>query len=142
MTPEPRTPLPPMAGPKYQPQVDDVITVEIPDERTRAVIRQVVSPTTCLAEITQYTTSRSHNFKKGEIVPCRFEPLGFGVPGWRAVSQRELDAATVAVEKKPEPVAEAPKPRPKRSAPKKTVAKARAKVPVKTKGKSRAAGKR
>lgn len=91
--------LPRMSTPHYQPKVGDEITVEVPDERTRAVIESLVSDTHCIARLLRYPVSKSHNYKKGDLVPCKHETLGMGVAGWRVISQRELDEAVAAHKK-------------------------------------------
>lgn len=86
-------PLPRMSTPHYEPKVGETITVELPDERTRAIIERVVSDTAVLARLLTFTTSKSHSYRKDELVACRFEMLNMTVPGWRVMSQRELDDA-------------------------------------------------
>jgi len=88
--------LPKMSSPHYEPKVGETITLELPDERTRATIEKVISDEAAIARLLTYTTSKSHSYKKGDLVACRFERLGMGVPGWRAMSQRELDEADSA----------------------------------------------
>ena len=85
--------LPKMSSPHYEPKVGDTITVEIPDERTRAVIERLISDEAAIAKLLSYTTSKSHTYKKGDLVACRFERLGMGISGWRVMSQREMDDA-------------------------------------------------
>lgn len=93
-------PLPRMSGAHYQPKEGDTITIELPDERTRGTIVKVVSDETVVAKLIQYLTSRG-TYRKDDLVPCRFERLGMNVPGWRAVSQRELDDADAAQNRNP-----------------------------------------
>lgn len=90
------TKLPKMSSPHYEPKVGDTITVELPDERTRAVIEKVISDEAAIARLLHYTTSKSHSYKKGDLIACRFEMLGMSIPGWRAMSERELDDAESA----------------------------------------------
>lgn len=85
--------LPAMDGTQYEPKVGDQITVELPDERTRCTIKSVISPIACVAELNHFTTSKSHNFRKGDLVPCRYEMLGMNQPGWRSLTDRELAEA-------------------------------------------------
>lgn len=89
-------PLPKMSSPHYEPKIGDTITVELPDERTRAVIEKVISDEAAIAKLLSYTTSKSHSYKKGDLVACRFENLSMGITGWRVMSQRELDDAESA----------------------------------------------
>ena len=94
----PATPLPRMSGPHYIPKVGDSITIELPDERTRGVVESVVSDTAVIAKLATFTTSKSHNYRKGDMVPCRFGMLDMTIPGWRVVSRRELDESAEAAE--------------------------------------------
>lgn len=87
-----RPKLPAMRSGAYEPKEGDIITVELPDERTRATIERVISNTACIAKIMQYTTgNKSHSYRKGDLIPCRFEILDLNQPGWRAVSERQLE---------------------------------------------------
>lgn len=83
--------LPRMSTPRYEPKVGDIITVEIPDERTRAEIMKVVSDTAVIARLMTYLVSKSHNYRKDDLVPCKFGQLDMTVPGWKAISERELE---------------------------------------------------
>jgi hypothetical protein len=85
--------LPKMSTPRYEPKIGDTITVELPDERTRAQIEKVISQDAVIARLMTFTTSKSHQYRKDDLVACRFEMLGMTIPGWRAMSQRELDEA-------------------------------------------------
>lgn len=85
--------LPRMSNPRYEPHVGEEITIELPDERTRASIESVVSPTHCLARLLRYPVSKSHQYRKGDLIACKHETLGMGISGWRVMSQRELDEA-------------------------------------------------
>lgn len=94
---QPTSTLPRMSGSRYEPKVGDTITVELPDERTRAEVIKVISDTAVLARLATFTTAKgSHNYRKDDVIPCRFQKLGMGVPGWRVVSEREMDEAQVA----------------------------------------------
>ena len=53
-----------------------------------------------IVKLDHFTTSRSHNYRKGDLVPCRFDTLGMNAKGWRAVTQRELDDAAPPKKKK------------------------------------------
>lgn len=92
--------LPRMSTPHYEPKVGDTITIELPDERTRATIEKVISDTAVIAKLLTYTSSKSHAYRKDDLVACKFEMLNMTVPGWRAMSQRELDAAAGPEKKK------------------------------------------
>lgn len=93
-------PLPRMQPGQYDPKVGETITLQLPDELTRAEIIKIVTPETCLAKLLQYTTSKTHQYRKDEVVPCRYETLTMNQRGWRAVSTRELDDAQAAHKKR------------------------------------------
>lgn len=92
--------LPAMSGPEYDPKVGDQITVQLPDERTRCTIKSVISPVACVAELNHFTTSKSHNFRKGDLIPCRYEMLEMNQLGWRSLTDRELAEAEARGKKK------------------------------------------
>ena len=71
------------------PEVGQLITVELPDERTRAEIIKVISETAVLAKISQFTTaSKSHPYKKGDVVGAQLKPGNLGQIAWIAVDER------------------------------------------------------
>lgn len=107
--------LPKVSSGRYEPKVGDMITVQLPDERTRATIEQVVSDTAAIVRLNHFTTAtKSHNYRKGDLVPVRYGTLDMGLPGWKSVSEQELAQATPEpepeVDEAPEVVAEVPAP--------------------------------
>jgi len=83
----------------YQPRIDDVITLQLPDEMTRARIERLYSKTPGLARLEHYTTnSKSHSYRKGDLVPCRYGRAKMGLNGWTAISEKELEDAAVPEE--------------------------------------------
>lgn len=91
--------LPRMMMPHFEPKVGDQITIDLPDERTRGEIVKVVSTTAVIAKLLTFlTASRSHSYRKGDIVPCLYAQVGMNQNGWRAVSEREMEAAARAQE--------------------------------------------
>lgn len=88
----------------YAPQIDDTITLELPDERTRARIVRLVSKSAAIAELLSFTTAgKSHNYKKGDMVPCCFRRTPSGLMGWVAINEKELEASKKPEEVPPEP---------------------------------------
>lgn len=107
----PSKPLPRMSTGHYEPKVGDTITVQLPDEFTRAEIERVISDEAVIAKLKTFTTARaSHQYRKDDLVPCRFERLSMGVPGWRAISEREMDEAAAEQQRR----ADAQKPKRKK----------------------------
>ena len=67
------------------------VTVELPDERTRAEILSVVSASAFIGRISQFTTaSKSHSYKKGDTIAVQQRPGAFGQTVWQAVPESEL----------------------------------------------------
>lgn len=98
----PAAAMPRMSSGRYEPKVGDAITISVPDEVTRGVIERVISPDAVIASLSTFLTGsgKSHQYRKGDLVPCRFDEIGMNQRGWKAVSQRELDEAAAANEKK------------------------------------------
>lgn len=90
--------LPRMSTPHYEPKEGDTITISLPDEITRGQIERVISDEAVIAKLLTFTMAvgKSHQYRKGDLVPCRFTRLGMGNMGWEAVSQREMDEAVAA----------------------------------------------
>lgn len=86
----------------YTPQIDDTITVNLPDEMTRARIVKLVSKTLGIAELLSFTTSKSHSYRKGSMIPVRFGRGPMGLMGWTAVNEAELEAGAKPEEVPPE----------------------------------------
>jgi hypothetical protein len=88
-------PAPQFRNTHYEPKLGDVVTVLLPDERTRATIEKLVSDTACIVRLNHFVTAtKSHNYRKGDLVPCRYGVQDMGLPGWTAVSAKELEEAT------------------------------------------------
>lgn len=92
--------LPQMSHGRYVPEVGNIITVELPGERTRATIERVISDEAVIAKLQTFTTSKEHDYRKGDLVPCRFTDVGMGATGWLAISERQLDQASAKKTKK------------------------------------------
>ena len=100
--------------PAFDPREGELITLNLPDEVTRAKIVKVVSPTKIAAEIAQYTTgNKSHSYKKGDFVAAEFKMGAMNLRGWYVIPQSAMDAVQesrfVVPEPEPEPVVEQPK---------------------------------
>lgn len=118
-TPQPAAPLPKMNEPEMGYDVGQTITVQLPNEVTRAVIEKAVSPTACLARINTFTTGHiSHNYRRGDLIPCRYDILALNQRGWRVVSEREMAEAEEAERRKAEAAVKKTKQKRKRRAPK------------------------
>ena len=98
--------------PQYDPREGDMVTLNLPDEVTRAKIVKVVSPTKIVAEIAQYTTgNKSHNYKKGDFVAAEYRMGAMNLRGWYVIPQSAMDAVQEA-RYEAQAFAEAPEPPP------------------------------
>ncbi len=79
---------------EYVPKVGDMATVTLPGEITRGVIERVVSPTKIIVRLAVFTTSKDHNYRREDHVPCRLVRNGFNQLTWEAIPERELREAT------------------------------------------------
>lgn len=71
------------------PQIGQFITVDLPDERTRAEVVKVISDTACLAKLAQFTTAaKSHPYHKGDVVAVQLRKDGMGLQAWIAIEER------------------------------------------------------
>lgn len=86
----------------YMPKIDDVITINLPDELTRGRIDRLVSKTLAIAELMNFTTGKTHGYRKGSMVPVRFARGSMGLPGWTVVSEEELQRDAKPEEVPPE----------------------------------------
>lgn len=87
---------------EYTPQIDDVVTVSLPGEVTRARIVKLVSRTAAIVQLIGFTTAtKSHDYRKDDLVPVQYGKTNMNLMGWRAVSEKELAQAA-----KPEEVEE------------------------------------
>lgn len=77
----------------YRPQVGTVTTVDLPGERTRAEIVNVVADDAIIARLQSFTVSREHRYKKGDLVPCRLVMGPMNQKIWQAVDEAELARA-------------------------------------------------
>jgi hypothetical protein len=91
----------------FTPRVNDDLTVTLPGEMMRAQVTRVIDKNTVIVQIGQPMT-RSHNFRKDDLVGCRRTPGVLG-ESWQAIEVRpappDLPAVTPASGKK----ADAPK---------------------------------
>lgn len=78
-------------GGHYEPKEGDKITILLPDERTRAVIHKMTGEGMCIAKLETFTVqNKSHNYRKGDLVPARLRPDDMGQTNWIAIDEREL----------------------------------------------------
>jgi hypothetical protein len=71
------------------PQIGQTITVDLPDERTRAEVVQVVSDSALLVKLTQFTTAaKSHPYHKGDVVAVQLRKDGMNQQAWIAIDER------------------------------------------------------
>lgn len=78
----------------HTPEIGVEITVELPDERTRARVERIISANRIIVRLSHFTTaSKSHNYKKGDFVACQYRIGAMNLRGWHEIPQSQLDAA-------------------------------------------------
>ena len=86
--------LPPMRSSRYLPKVGDTTTIDLPGECTRAEITRVISDEAVIVRLMTYTTSKDHNYKKGDYVACRLVVNDMNKLQWEIISEEELNRAS------------------------------------------------
>ncbi len=79
----------------YQPQVDSILTVSLPDETVRARVAKIVNKNMVMVELigAPPNHAKSHTFRKGDFVPVERESGGLlDQDRWVAVDERLLYA--------------------------------------------------
>lgn len=58
--------------------INSSLTIELTGERLRTIVKDVISPTKVIAEITSSPMTKGHDYKQGDFVQCHKEhsPLG------------------------------------------------------------------
>lgn len=70
----------------FMPELDGPLTVELPAERARVIVRAVVDKNTVIVELTGAPMSKDHQWKKGDFITCRRADSPFGEV-WVGVSK-------------------------------------------------------
>jgi len=81
----------------YRPTEGGYITISLPGEMLRAVVLKISSDNAVVAKIDGVTMGKTHNYRKGDIVPCRriVDDL-LKAEKWEVISDREIQLAEVA----------------------------------------------
>jgi hypothetical protein len=58
--------------------IDTSLTIELPGERIRAVVKEVINSTRVVVELTALPMVAAHNYKQGNFVECEQEMGMFG----------------------------------------------------------------
>lgn len=93
-----RKPLPHMQSYEYEPQEGEKLTLFLPGEVTRGEIKRVIDSKNVIVGLIQYTTSKDHPYRKGDLVPVRCETDTLNQRVWRAVDERSLAHSRPGVE--------------------------------------------
>lgn len=74
----------------FTPNVDDYLIVQLPGERVRAVVREIVKKDkdAVLVELVSAPMAKGHSYQKGDIVAARRRKDTFGQDEWAAVNDR------------------------------------------------------
>lgn len=68
-------------------KINEVLTIELPGERTRALICKILSPGKIILELTSEPLAKSHSYRKGEFVACVRKKSIFG-EFWQVVETK------------------------------------------------------
>lgn len=83
----------PFEKPIFVPAVDDWLVVQLPGERTRALVRGQPDDDTVIVELlVQPMMIRQHRYRKGDLVPCRRKHTGMEEI-WESVDEAQLRMA-------------------------------------------------
>lgn len=77
----------------FVPRVDTYLTIDLPGERTRALVKRVVDTDTVIVELTSQPMSKTHQYRVRDLIPVRRgHPGEMAAPGspeiWVAVEMR------------------------------------------------------
>lgn len=75
--------------PEYIPAENGYLIAQLPGERLRAIIRQVVTPDAVIVELTSIPLAKSHTYKRGDYVACRRNHV-MGTEEWKAVEDQRI----------------------------------------------------
>lgn len=79
--------------PKFVPEVDEPLVIQLPGERVRGVVRGVPDDDTAIVELVVATlNNKTHRYKRGDYVPCRRRTTSLEEI-WEAVDERQLEMA-------------------------------------------------
>ena|SRR5579875_3206093 len=73
----------------FVPAPDAPIVIDLPGERVRARVLEVLADNSVVAEIVDVPMRPGTTFRQGDEVPCRLAKAEFGPAVWRAPDERE-----------------------------------------------------
>lgn len=82
-----------MSAHDYVPKLGDMATITLPGEITRGVIERVYldsRPMKIIVRLATFTTSKDHNYKRGDHILCQLLVNGFSQLTWEAIPESEL----------------------------------------------------
>lgn len=71
----------------FKPLLDTYITVDLPGEKLRALIKKILSETEIVLQLTSTPLAKSHTYKKDDFVACKRVAGMFGEI-WEAIESR------------------------------------------------------
>lgn len=74
----------------FEPQPDVPIVIDLPGERIRARVVEVLPDNSVVAEIVDVPMRPGTVFRKGDEVPCSLEPSAIGPAIWKAADERDF----------------------------------------------------
>lgn len=84
----------------YDPRVGDMATINLPGEVTRGEIVKVVTPQSVIVKLTTFTTSKEHNYRRFDHVPCRLKKDFAQRLIWESIPEDEIRASAERAEAK------------------------------------------
>lgn len=83
----------------YEPKVGDMATITLPGEITRGEIARVINPKAIIVQLKTFTTSKDHNYRRGDHVPCKLVTGPLNQLIWLAIDERDLKDSAERAEK-------------------------------------------
>lgn len=71
----------------YKPTIDTYLTIDLPGEKLRAVVRKILTPNKVVIELTGCPLAKSHQYKKDDFVACKRTQGIFGET-WEAIESK------------------------------------------------------
>lgn len=68
------------------------VTVDLPGERTRALVLKRIDESAIVVELMSAPAARSHSYRRGDKVPCRLTRSDLGETVWKAIDDRQFIA--------------------------------------------------
>lgn len=71
----------------FIPTIDTYLTIDLPGEKLRALVRKVLNKNKIVLELTSVPLAKSHAYKKGDLIACKRVQGMFGEV-WEVIESR------------------------------------------------------